>query len=70
LWRAIGEAGEVLEAYVTMTRDKAAALKFLRAANHALISNQFNLEHHFKPRQIFEQDRAAALAKWQTRYAN
>jgi putative transposase len=32
LWRAIDEAGEVLEAYVTKTRDKAAALKFLRVA--------------------------------------
>ncbi len=32
LWRAIDHEGEVLEAYVTKTRDKAAALKFLRKA--------------------------------------
>ncbi len=32
LWRAIDHEGEVLEAFVTKTRDKAAALKFLRKA--------------------------------------
>jgi putative transposase len=32
LWRAIDHEGEVLEAYVTRTRDKKAALKFLRKA--------------------------------------
>ena len=32
LWRAVDHEGEVLEAYVTKTRDKAAALKFLRKA--------------------------------------
>ena len=30
LWRAVDHEGEVLEAYVSKTRDKAAALKFLR----------------------------------------
>jgi len=30
LWRAIDHEGEVLESYVTKTRDKAAALKFIR----------------------------------------
>ena len=30
LWRAVDHEGEVLEAYVTKTRDKAAALKFLK----------------------------------------
>jgi putative transposase len=30
LWRAVDHEGEVLESYVTKTRDKAAALKFLR----------------------------------------
>jgi putative transposase len=30
LWRAVDHEGEVLEAFVTKTRDKAAALKFLR----------------------------------------
>ena len=32
LWRAVDHEGEVLEAYVTKRRDKAAALKFLRKA--------------------------------------
>ena len=32
LWRAIDHEGEVLEVYVTKTRDKAAALKFLKKA--------------------------------------
>ena len=32
LWRAVDHEGEVLESYVTKTRDKAAALAFLRRA--------------------------------------
>ena len=32
LWRAVDHEGEVLEAYVTKSRDKASALKFLRKA--------------------------------------
>jgi putative transposase len=32
LWRAVDHEGEVLESYVTRTRDKKAALKFLRKA--------------------------------------
>lgn len=32
LWRAVDHEGEVLESYVTKTRDKTAALKFLRKA--------------------------------------
>ena len=32
LWRAVVHEGEVLESYVTKTRDKSAALKFLRKA--------------------------------------
>ncbi len=32
LWRAVDHEGEVLEAYVTKTRDKAAALKFMKKA--------------------------------------
>ncbi len=32
LWRAIDNEGEVLESYVTKTRDKAAALRFMRKA--------------------------------------
>ncbi len=30
LWRAVDHEGEVLEAYVSKTRDRRAALKFLR----------------------------------------
>jgi putative transposase len=30
LWRAVDQEGEVLESYVTKTRDKKAALKFLK----------------------------------------
>lgn len=32
LWRAVDHEGEVLESFVTMTRDKASALKFMRKA--------------------------------------
>ena len=32
LWRAVDHEGEVLESYVTRTRDKKAALKFLKKA--------------------------------------
>lgn len=32
LWRAIDQEGEILESYVTKTRDKAAALKFMKKA--------------------------------------
>ena len=32
LWRAVGHEGEVLESYVTKTRDKSAALKFIKKA--------------------------------------
>jgi len=32
LWRAVDHEGEVLQSYVTKTRDKKAALKFLKKA--------------------------------------
>ena len=32
LWRAIDQEGEILESYVSKTRDKAAALKFMKTA--------------------------------------
>jgi putative transposase len=32
LWRAVDHEGEMLESYVTRTRDKAAALKFMKKA--------------------------------------
>ena len=40
LWRAIDQEGEVLESYVTKTRDKAAALRFMKKA----------LKRHVRPR--------------------
>ena len=35
LWRAVDHEGEVLESFVTKTRDKKAALKFLKKAHEA-----------------------------------
>jgi putative transposase len=32
LWRAVDQEGEVLESFVSKTRDKAAALKFIKKA--------------------------------------
>ncbi|WP_267382785.1 DDE-type integrase/transposase/recombinase [Sphingomonas sp. GC_Shp_2] len=32
LWRAVDEEGEILESYVTKTRDKDAALTFMKKA--------------------------------------
>jgi putative transposase len=34
LWRAVDQEGEVLESFVTRTRDRRAALKFLKKAMH------------------------------------
>ncbi len=42
LWRAVDHEGEVLESFVTKTRDKAAALKFIKKA----------LKRHGKPEAI------------------
>jgi putative transposase len=42
LWRAVDQEGEVLESYVTRTRDKAAALTFMRKA----------LKRHGSPQRI------------------
>ena len=42
LWRAVDHEGEVLESFVTLTRDKAAALKFIKKA----------LKRHGSPRAI------------------
>jgi putative transposase len=33
LWRAVDQEGEVLESYITTTRDKAAALMFMKKAS-------------------------------------
>jgi len=42
LWRAVGQEGEILESYVTKTRDKKAALRFMKKA----------LKRHGSPEQI------------------
>ena len=42
LWRAVDHEGEVLESFVTLTRDKAAALKFIKKA----------LKRHGRPKAI------------------
>ena len=42
LWRAVDHEGEVLESFVTTTRDKAAALKFIKKA----------LKRHGRPKAI------------------
>ena len=42
LWRAVDHEGEVLESYVTTTRDKAAALKFIKKV----------MKRHGRPRAI------------------
>ena len=42
LWRAVDHEGEVLESYVTETRDKASALKFIKKA----------MKRHGRPRAI------------------
>jgi putative transposase len=42
LWRAIDHEGEVLESYVTKTRDKASALKFLKKA----------MKHYGRPKEV------------------
>ena len=42
LWRAVDHEGEVLESFVTETRDKAAALKFIKKA----------MKRHGRPKAI------------------
>ena len=133
LWRAVNHEGKVLESFVTKTRDKKAALKFLKktfkwhgladkfvtdclrsygaalrelgirdrqetgrrannpaenahlpfrrreramlrvrrmrtqqtfASVHASVFNRFNQERRLSSRQIFKQNRIAALAEW------
>lgn len=40
LWRAVDQEGEVLESYVTKTRDKAAALRFMKKTLKRVLSEQ------------------------------
>ena len=79
LWRAVDHEGEVLEVFATKHRDRKAALAFLKrtmakfrtpatlqkfAAVHASLHNHFNQDRHLNRRDIFKQNRAAALAEW------
>lgn len=61
LWRAVDQEGEVPESYVTKTRDKQAALGFMKKA----------LKRHGSPETIitdrltYKTARSAALVGWQ-----
>jgi putative transposase len=47
-----------------MQRFRAARTLQKFAAAHASIHNHLNLDHHLNPRDIFKQNRFAALAEW------
>ncbi|MDX3899739.1 MAG: DDE-type integrase/transposase/recombinase [Sphingobium sp.] len=72
LWRAVDHEGEILESYVTKTRDKKAALAFMKkalqkfASVHANLDNHFSLERHLVDRQTSKQRRSAASAEWRS----
>jgi putative transposase len=75
LWRAVDHQGEVLESFVTKTRDKHAALKFLKKTmrwhgrSDTTVSDHFNQERHLFSRQKFKLNRAGALAEWRQLYS-
>jgi len=50
------------ERVMAQFRDMRTLQKF--AAAHASIHNHFNLDRQLNPRDIFKQNRAAALAEW------
>ena len=60
LWRAVDHEGEVLESFVTTTRDKAAALKFIKKA----------MERHGRPETVVTDGLrsycAALKARWRS----
>jgi putative transposase len=71
LWRAVDHEGEVLESYVTKTRDKAAGFRQMKslqkfASVHASIHNHFSQQRHLVDRQTYKLRRSAALAEWQS----
>jgi putative transposase len=43
LWRAVDQEGEVLESYVTKTREKVAAVKFMKRALRRAVNCLFRL---------------------------
>ena len=53
LWRAVNQTGDVLESYVTKTRDKGAALTFMKKA----------LKHHGSLEAITTDGRAATAPR-------
>ena len=68
LWRAVDHEGEILESFVTKTRDKASELKFLKkfSAAHTASHNHLSLQRHFINRDRFRTQRSAALAEWRS----
>jgi putative transposase len=54
LWRAVDHEGEALESYVTITRDKAAALRFMKKA----------LKRHGSPKRSPPTDYARTRRRW------
>ncbi len=69
----------MLESFVSKTRDKAAALKFIKKAmkRHgkpkavttdglSSVHNHFNQDRHLVSRQVFKDNCSAALAEWQS----
>ncbi|WP_414636186.1 DDE-type integrase/transposase/recombinase [Asticcacaulis sp.] len=70
LWRAVDHEGEVLESYVTKTRNKAAALRFIRKAlkrhgqAEAIVTDGLKSYPAAMRKLGNEQRRSAALAEW------
>jgi putative transposase len=57
LWRAVDQEGEVLESYVTKTRDKKAALKFLKKTmrkHGQALSEELRLRRGRAPSSVLE----------------
>lgn len=56
LWRAVDHEAEILESYVSKTRDKSAALLFLKKA----MKDIGNIDRH----QVFKSKRDTAFIEW------
>ncbi len=54
LWRAVDHEGELLESFVTATKDEAAALTFIKKTS----------ERHLISRDLYRPRRSAAPAEW------
>jgi transposase-like protein len=67
LWRAVDHEGEILESFVTKTRDKKAALAFMKKALKRHGSPEaFALERHLTDRQTYKERCSAASAECQS----